>query len=278
MRCIIGLLLSYALLDRGWGYRPVPVLQLASIFSAQQPAQVLITIVEESSLVTAAILIVFAVERVYQLGCHRVSAKAGDRRSEGCLLLREELRLRASGRLRRTFVFELSVNSSVCRLDQEWKDLLTSCFSFTVRQTGAINDWMAVADKMPHRTNKDCRKRWSKVCATLKKGPWSSDEDSRLQRGVNQHGCKWTLVAQVVESRSADRTCTSSRWVLGDGAQQADLCFVECAKRWQHSLDPHLDRSEWKPEEDRLLLEAVRQYGMDFQARRHRCCAVSSIC
>lgn len=60
---------------------------------------------------------------------------------------------------------------------------------------------------MPHRTNKDCRKRWSKVCATLKKGPWSSDEDSRLQQGVNRHGCKWTLVAQVVESRSADRTC-----------------------------------------------------------------------
>ncbi|KAF2173925.1 hypothetical protein M409DRAFT_16193 [Zasmidium cellare ATCC 36951] len=111
-----------------------------------------------------------------------------------------------------------------------------------LRQTGTVNDWMAVADKMPHRTNKDCRKRWSKVCATLKKGPWSSDEDSRLQQGVNRHGCKWTLVAQVVESRSAD----------------------QCAKRWQHSLDPHLDRSEWKPEEDRLLLEAVRQYGQSW--------------
>lgn len=224
MQCIIGLLLSYALLNTDWGYRPVPVLQLASIFSTQQPAHVLITIVDESFLVVAAILVVFAVERVYQVGRHCVSATADDQRSERWRLPQAELRLRESGRPRRTFVFELSVNNSVCHhrclcqshheASAQGKSRLADIvFPFAVRQIGAINDWMAVADKMPHRTNKDCRKRWSKVCATLKKGPWSSDEDSRLQRGVNQHGCKWTLVAQVVESRSADRACISSRWV-----------------------------------------------------------------
>lgn len=37
--------------------------------------------------------------------------------------------------------------------------------------------------------------------------------------------------------------------------------MLECAKRWQHSLDPSLDHSEWVPEDDARLLAAVDSYG-----------------
>lgn len=50
---------------------------------------------------------------------------------------------------------------------------------------------------------------------------------------------RWTLVADVVHSRSAD----------------------QCAKRWQQSLDPDLDRSEWRDWEDKLLLDAMKIHG-----------------
>ena len=51
--------------------------------------------------------------------------------------------------------------------------------------------------------------------------------------------CRWTLVANVVVSRSAD----------------------QCAKRWQQSLDPKLDRSEWREAEDKVLIDAVHRLG-----------------
>jgi hypothetical protein len=53
---------------------------------------------------------------------------------------------------------------------------------------------------------------------------------------------RWTLVANIVGTRSADRKL------------HLLICFIatlgadtspECAKRWQQSLDPDLDHSEW---------------------------------
>ena len=36
---------------------------------------------------------------------------------------------------------------------------------------------------------------------------------------------------------------------------------LECAKRWNHSLDPTLNHSEWEPEDDNRLFAAVASYG-----------------
>lgn len=73
----------------------------------------------------------------------------------------------------------------------------------------------------------------------LKKGQWSKSEDDHLTHGVKRYGYQWTKVATCVASRSAD----------------------QCAKRWQQSLDPRLDRSEWRDDEDRALLTAVESLG-----------------
>lgn len=105
---------------------------------------------------------------------------------------------------------------------------------------GEVKDWCRIAGNLPGRTNKDCRKRWhNSVAGGLKKGQWSRSEDVQLARGVQQYGQRWTLVANIVGSRSAD----------------------QCAKRWQQSLDPDLDRSEWSNLEDKVLIEAVRKLG-----------------
>lgn len=36
---------------------------------------------------------------------------------------------------------------------------------------------------------------------------------------------------------------------------------TECARRWQHSLDPSIDRSIWSEDEDKKLLSAVQRLG-----------------
>ncbi|KAF2762262.1 hypothetical protein EJ05DRAFT_497124 [Pseudovirgaria hyperparasitica] len=105
---------------------------------------------------------------------------------------------------------------------------------------GEAKDWCRIASKLPGRTNKDCRKRWhNAVAGGLKKGQWAKSEDALLRRGVERHGQRWTLVAEEVRTRSAD----------------------QCAKRWQQSLDPELDRSEWSEQENQQLLYAVSKIG-----------------
>ncbi|EOD45657.1 putative myb transcription protein [Neofusicoccum parvum UCRNP2] len=94
---------------------------------------------------------------------------------------------------------------------------------------GKAKDWTAIASAVPGRSNKDCRKRWcNHLVGGLRKGPWDPSEDRRLAIGVKEYGVQWPLVAEEVGTRSAD----------------------QCAKRWQHSLDPTLDHSKWTEEEE----------------------------
>ncbi|KAI1119479.1 hypothetical protein F5Y14DRAFT_5190 [Nemania sp. NC0429] len=110
--------------------------------------------------------------------------------------------------------------------------------------TGEVKDWNRIADQLPGRTNKDCRKRWiNQVCGGLRKGAWTAEEDARLREAMSTHGQKWTLIANAVGSRSAD----------------------QCAKRWQHSLDPKLERGNWTAEEDEKLLMYVNEYGREWK-------------
>lgn len=39
------------------------------------------------------------------------------------------------------------------------------------------------------------------------------------------------------------------------------ILTLECAKRWNHSLNPALDRSEWSAIEVQTLIEATKTYG-----------------
>lgn len=114
---------------------------------------------------------------------------------------------------------------------------------------GCNRDWCQIALALPGRSNKDCRKRWhNSVTEGLKKGQWSKTEDDLLTRGVHRYGSQWTKVATCVSSRSAD----------------------QCAKRWQQSLDPRLDRSEWRRDEDTALLTAVDSLGRHWKDIQER--------
>ncbi|PWY76494.1 hypothetical protein BO94DRAFT_432979, partial [Aspergillus sclerotioniger CBS 115572] len=111
--------------------------------------------------------------------------------------------------------------------------------STVVNAVGSVKDWNAIAARLGSRTNKDCRKRWSKLEGNVNKGVWSPDEDGRLRRAVEQYGFAWTVVAQDVQTRHAD----------------------QCAKRWYHFLDPILIHDGWTAAEDARLIEAVVAYG-----------------
>ncbi|KAL4814502.1 hypothetical protein BDW67DRAFT_165874 [Aspergillus spinulosporus] len=107
----------------------------------------------------------------------------------------------------------------------------------------SARNWSAIAEKLPGRTNKDCRKRWTKISLSSRKGTWTGAEDHLLRKAVAKFGFQWTKVAEMVGSRHPD----------------------QCAKRWHHSLDPNVKRGPWTAEEDRSLLEAVQKTGRDWK-------------
>ncbi|RYP51536.1 hypothetical protein DL768_003131 [Monosporascus sp. mg162] len=94
---------------------------------------------------------------------------------------------------------------------------------------GQTVNWKEIANKLPGRSNKDCRKRYlNEMAGTLKKGPWSKEEDALLIKLVEKHSPSWVAISQAMGTRNAD----------------------QCAKRWQHSLNPELDRHPWQESEN----------------------------
>ncbi|ESZ92050.1 hypothetical protein SBOR_7550 [Sclerotinia borealis F-4128] len=123
-------------------------------------------------------------------------------------------------------------------------DITAPSPSRVLKERGIVNDWNLIASKVRGRTNKDCRKRWSKVGKEVNKGLWDHEEDDRLRRGVEQHGTYWTMVADIVQTRHAD----------------------QCAKRWYHFLDPNISHEDWDSDEEARLLEAVLVHGRSWKS------------
>ncbi|OJJ86668.1 uncharacterized protein ASPGLDRAFT_23832 [Aspergillus glaucus CBS 516.65] len=106
-------------------------------------------------------------------------------------------------------------------------------------------DWLSIAEHLPGRNNKECRKHWHQKFATnTNYGSWTDKEDERLHMAIGQHGTKWALVAQAVGTRSSE----------------------QCSKRWNDVLNPDLNRSPWTDEDDNLLESSVDTHGRNWKS------------
>jgi len=69
---------------------------------------------------------------------------------------------------------------------------------------------------------------------------WSEEEDEALRVAVDEHGAKnWKLISHRLPSRTE----------------------VQCLHRWQKVLKPELVKGPWTAEEDKKVVELVKQYG-----------------
>ncbi|KAF9067857.1 hypothetical protein BDP27DRAFT_1403600 [Rhodocollybia butyracea] len=132
----------------------------------------------------------------------------------------------------------------VCRERRSWTEEEDRLLREAVKlvQPGSLSPskWHAIAEHVPSRTNKDCRKRWfAKMASDVVKGGWAPEEDEELVKAIEKYGTRWSLVSAYVQTRNSD----------------------QCSKRWTDTLNPAIDRTRWSAEADALLLDAVEKHG-----------------
>ncbi|EPE06540.1 myb-like dna-binding protein bas1 [Ophiostoma piceae UAMH 11346] len=70
---------------------------------------------------------------------------------------------------------------------------------------GSQSKWKVVADKIPGRTTKDCRKRWfHSLDPNVRKGRWTADEDQILKQAYQELGPAWHIIASMIRGRKDD--------------------------------------------------------------------------
>jgi hypothetical protein len=122
---------------------------------------------------------------------------------------------------------------------------LTSAVTNT-RKTKHSNNWVAIAELVPDRTQNQCKTRWYNAlnlgidrvngCT----GTWKEEEDIKLKAAVQTHGVKnWVAIATLVPSRTR----------------------IQCKSRWR-VLNPSIDRTtgrkcKWEEDEKIKLKDAV---------------------
>ncbi|KAI8870212.1 hypothetical protein GQ42DRAFT_122652, partial [Ramicandelaber brevisporus] len=105
---------------------------------------------------------------------------------------------------------------------------------------GHVDRWNKIAEMVPGRDNRSCRKRWlHSINPDLIKGPWSQQEDDLLREAYAQYPGQWAKISKLVPGRKDD----------------------QCSKRWREVLNPFINRTPWEPAEDVLLLDLVKEHG-----------------
>ncbi|KAI9574482.1 Homeodomain-like protein [Boletus coccyginus] len=108
-----------------------------------------------------------------------------------------------------------------------------------IRMYGHDNWYLVARHVSEDATPSQCSGRFEKTLdESIKHTIWSPEEDARLSTAVAAYGSSWVDVAANVPGRHND----------------------QCRDRWIEQVKPGINRSPWSEEEDRILLDYMREY------------------
>lgn len=94
-------------------------------------------------------------------------------------------------------------------------------------------DWLSIAEHLPGRNNKECRKHWHQKFATnTNYGSWTDKEDERLHMAIGQHGPSghWWLKLSALEAASS---------ALSDGTMCSTQISIEARGLMKMFVSPY---------------------------------------
>lgn len=90
-----------------------------------------------------------------------------------------------------------------------------------------------------------CQGRWQKsLNPRLRRGVWTEEEDELLRKAVAGFGNLWMHVATAIPGRTND----------------------QCRERWTEHVKLSASQLKWTEEEDKILMESVKELGNHWKA------------
>ena len=91
-----------------------------------------------------------------------------------------------------------------------------------IQRLGGPGNWTAIAERLPGRSSKSCRLRWcNQLNPTVKRGPFTPEEDSQILQAHSVHGNKWAVISRSMPGRTdnqvKNRFNSTLRRTLGHG-------------------------------------------------------------
>jgi myb proto-oncogene protein len=99
--------------------------------------------------------------------------------------------------------------------------------------------WNIIAKSFQNKTPAECRHRYRTIQPGIVKGPWTEDEDKLLISLVETHGRKWSIISEIMHSRSGKQV----------------------RERYLNNLDPNLNKKKFSQEEDAQIVKFHSKYG-----------------
>lgn len=101
--------------------------------------------------------------------------------------------------------------------------------------------WQEIARYFPGKSAHQVADRWAKVLnPSLVKGSWTYDEDAQIVNWVSENGPKnWGALAALLPGRISK----------------------QCRERWHNHLSPNVNKNDWTPEEDQILIDRQKRLG-----------------